>query len=60
MLLVFLTLKTYLKISFSKQTDCSLTIGFSDPIGSQDFGDLILGKKSVPVPNLIADSIKDC
>ena len=35
--LVFLTLKTCQKISFSKQADCSLTPGFSVPKSSRDF-----------------------
>ena len=36
-LLVFLTLKTCKKISFSKQADCSLTTSFSGPKSSRDF-----------------------
>ena len=36
-LLVFLKLKTCLKINFSKQVDCSLTTGFSGPKSSRDF-----------------------
>ena len=36
-LLVFLILKTYKKISYSKQADCNLTTSFSDPKSSRDF-----------------------
>ena len=36
-LLVFLTLKACLKISYSKQADCGLTTGFSGPKSSRDF-----------------------
>ena len=36
-LLVFLTLKTCKKISFSEQADCSLTTSFSGPKSSRDF-----------------------
>ena len=34
------TLKTYLKNSFSKQADCSLTTGFSGPKSSRDFREI--------------------
>ena len=33
---LFLTLKTWQKLSFSKQVDCSLTTGFSAPNRSRD------------------------
>ena len=36
-LLVFLILKTWKKISFSKQADCSLKTSFSGPKSSRDF-----------------------
>ena len=36
-LLIFLTLKTFKKISFSKQADYSLTTSFSGPKSSRDF-----------------------
>ena len=39
-LLVFLTLKACLKISCSKQADCSLTTRFSGPKTSRDFREI--------------------